>query len=151
MEFRVATDIARAPPDVFAFLRDVHRAERDPRAEVPVLELTTPGPVGEGSRFHEVVRVLPFALAHVESEVTRFEPPSALDYRYLWKLGPLRMHGTLAYRVEPRPDGGSHLEQRQTLEPKGLLGWFRRALGLAFGRRLEQRLAAIKAEVERGR
>src|SRR5215212_6627293 len=50
---------------------------------VPVYEKAIPGPVSVGTRFREVVRLLPFLKGEVISEVTGCDPPHRFDYSFV--------------------------------------------------------------------
>ena len=84
---------------------------------VPVYEKAIPGPVSVGTRFREVVRLLPFLKGEVISEVTGCDPPHRFDYSFV-AFG--NMDGELTYRLEP-VGGGGRVVQRQTLRPRGTL------------------------------
>lgn len=148
MQFRVEADIERPPDAVFAFLRDIDQADRDPESVVPVLKKTSPGPYGVGSTFFEKVRILPHQYAEVRSEITRFDPPAELDYTFHWNFGPARMDGALHYHVESLGPGRTHLVQEQTLEPHGVVAilspWIRRS----FSKQLARRMAVLKQLIE---
>ena len=147
MHFRVETEIAKSPQFVFELLRDIDQEVRDPRSVVPVLEKLTPGPCAVGSRYREVVRVLPFANAEIISEVDWLEPPRVLGYRFTWRLLGARMSGTLRYHFEGSP-AGTHLVQEQTLVPAGLLRAFSPVIRRMFGARLRRRILEVKRAAE---
>jgi hypothetical protein len=147
LKFHVEAEIARAPAAVFGYLRDIDKKCRDPRSVVPVLEKVGTETTGVGSRFREIVRVLPFADAEVASEVTRFEPPRELDYQFSLRLLGLRLTGDLQYRLEMR-NGGTRLVQEQTLRPHGLLRLLKPIIRRQFGARIEERMGCMKAELE---
>ena len=143
MRFELSVTIARPPGAVFAFLRDKHLHVREPGSPVLVLEKTTPGEVGIGSRFREVVRMLPGIRGEIRSTVTRCEPDRALEEDFAGA----GMRGHLAYEfvVEGR---GTHLVQRQTLAVAWWLWPLQPLVRWAFGRRLHGRLDGIAAELE---
>jgi hypothetical protein len=143
MEFEISAFIERAPGEVFVFLRDVYKLPRHDDPLVPVYDKVTPGPVGVGTRFREVVRMAPFYTFEILSEVTAICPGRFLAYD--WK-GP-GMHGDLAYRIEAMP-GGTRLEQRQTLIPTGLLRICAPLIGRAFSGRIAERIQEIKTILE---
>jgi len=65
--------IAQPPGKVFAFPRDKHLHAQEPGSPVLLLEKTTPGDVGVGTRFREVVRMLPGVRGEIRSTVSRCE------------------------------------------------------------------------------
>ncbi len=143
MRFELSVTIARPPAAVFSFLRDKHLHAREPGSPVVVLEKTTPGEVGIGTRYREVVRMLPGIRGEIRSTVTRCEPGRALEEDFAGA----GMRGHLAYEFLAE-GGGTRLVQRQSLE---LAGWLRPAQPLirwAFARRLRDRLDGIAAELE---
>jgi hypothetical protein len=89
-----------------------------------VLTKSPPGPTGVGTRWHEVVRVLPFLRMTVHSVVTAIDADRrlVLDFASSW------MRGTLEYTFEPTADGGAVLRQRETLMPRGPLRLADRAI-----------------------
>lgn len=84
---------------------------------VPVYEKITPGPVGVGARFREVVRLLPLLRGEIISEITVYGPPNKLGYRF---VAFSKMEGELTYRLESSGEG-VRVIQRQTLRPRGAL------------------------------
>ncbi len=148
MDFRVDAEMARSPERVFAFMRDIDQVKRDPHSVVPVLEKISPGPYGVGSTFHEVVRILPFVNADVRSEITRFEPPGVLDYRFEWRCLGATMTGELRYRFEALPGGRTRLVQEQTLVPQGPLAWVSPLIARVFSRRISGRMRGLRAGIE---
>lgn len=148
MLFRVETDIAASPERVFEFLRDLDQQPRDPSSVVPVLEKTSVGPCGVGSTFREEVRVLPRRTAEIRSEITRFDPPRCLDYRFTWRLGRARLDGALHYAISAGPAGGTHILQEQSLEPRGALRFLSPWIKRSFAARIRDRLDDIKHEIE---
>lgn len=143
MEFEACVDIACSSQAAFAFLRDKHDIVQAKRSPVLAIEKATAGPVGVGSRFHEVVRLLPGVHGAIVSEVTCCEPCRRLEEDYVGA----GMRGHLAYELVQRPFG-CRLLQRQTLEPQGPLKLLSPVIAPAFGRRLQDRLLAVKGELE---
>ena len=147
MEFEAKAVIHHPPEDVFGFFRDIHQQPRPKGSVVPVYEKITPGPVGVGTRFREIVRLLPFLKGEVISEVTGYDPPHRLDYRFV-AFG--KMDGELTYRLEPFGEG-VEVFQRQTLWPRGtLLKVLSPLIGAAFSQAIAHRLKGIKKLLESG-
>ena len=82
MRFRFVQTIEAPVERVFAFLRDIDRVAGEPGTVVPVYDKVTPGPAGVGTRYREVIRLLPGLEAEMMSELVRFEPPRFLGYRF---------------------------------------------------------------------
>ena len=143
MRFSRSTWINCPPSTVFAFLRDKDTHRQQPGSPVQVLERVTPGPVQAGSRFVEVVRIMPFVTSRIESTVTRCDPPTRLEERF---VAP-RMSGYLAYEFQLE-EGGTRLIQRETLEYRGLLSLFEPLIERMLIPRIVERLAAIKVWLE---
>ncbi len=149
MEFEFTAVIHCPPADVFALFRDVDQYNEFDGSPVPVLDKITDGPVGVGTRYREVVRmmpgigVMPGVTMTILSEVTGYEPE-----RYLasdWHSNV--MAGRLAYAFEP-VDGGTRVVQKMTLEPKGVLRVFSPLIKAMFSRAASRRLVGIKALLE---
>lgn len=137
--------IERSPSDVFLFLRDKDLYPQEPGSPVLVLEKTTDGPPGLGTRYREVVQMLPLIRGEIRSEITRYEPGRYLGERF-WGAG---MCGDLTYEFVPR-GGGTELIQRETLQPLGLLKLVEPLIERMLGRRLRERLEDIKSIMEEG-
>ena len=137
--------IERPPSDVFLFLRDKDLYPQEPGSPVLVLEKTTDGPPGLGTRYREVVQMLPLVRGEIVSEITRYEPDRYLGERF-WGAG---MRGDLTYEFVPR-GGGTELIQRETLQPLGVLKLAAPLIERMLDRRLRQRLEGIKSVLEGG-
>jgi uncharacterized protein YndB with AHSA1/START domain len=143
MEFEFSAIIDRPPADVFAFFRDVDRHAGREGSVVPVYDRITPGPIGVGARYREVVKLSPFVAGEMISEITRFEPDECLEY----KFSGLGMDGKLVYRFEAAGDG-TRVLQRQYLWPRGVLRFLRPVIKVAFSLAAGRRLASIKRLLE---
>ena len=143
LAFHFAADVERPLDDVFGFFRDVDQHAGRVGTVVPVYDKLTPGPVGLGTRYREVVRVLPFVQGEIVSQVVCYEPPHKLGYRFAG----LGMDGELEYRFQA-VDCGTRVSQRQILRPRGLLKQLRPLIRITFGRVAGRRLVSIKALLE---
>ena len=143
MHFELSITIQRTPAEVFAFLRDKDQHPQDEGSPVLILEKTSPGPVGVGTRYREVVQMLPFYQGEILSVITHFEPPECLEEDF----SGAGMQGHLAYQFLPEGDG-TRLIQRETLECQGLLKVFEPLIKRFLGRKLKSRLEDIKAFLE---
>lgn len=144
MRFELALRIACPPEEVFAFLRDKDLYPQEPDSPVLALDKTTDGPVGVGTRYREVVRMLPCVRGEILSEITRYEPPRFLEERFEGA----GMRGYLAYEFVGQ-ETGTALIQRETLEPLGLLRLVAPLIRWMLARRLEERLEDIAAILSR--
>jgi hypothetical protein len=145
MYFDMSITIRRSPEDVFGFLRDKDKYPQEPGSPVLVLEQTTPGPAGLGTRYREVVQMFPFVRGEILSVVTCFEPGERLEEDFEGA----GMIGHLAYTFAPE-DGGTRLTQRETVRMRGALRLFEPLIERMLSRQLWRRLEGIKAELESG-
>jgi hypothetical protein len=143
--FEASVTVQRSPADVFGFLRDKDKYPQEEGSPVLVLEKTTPGPAAVGTRYREVVQMLPFYRGEILSEITRFEPGAFLEEDFRGA----GMEGHLAY--EFRPEGeGTRLIQRETLHYRGPLRVMEPVIRRMLYRRLKERLEEIKRVMEGG-
>jgi hypothetical protein len=145
MYFELSITIRRPPCDVFAFLRDKDKYPQKPGSPVLVLEQTTPGPAGVGTRYREIVQMLPFARGEILSQVTCFVPGERLEEDFEGA----GMIGHLAYQFLPEGDG-TRLIQRETVSTRGFLKILVPIMGRMLSRQLRKRLESIKAILESG-
>jgi len=146
MLHRFSIRIERPPADVFAFLgsKDTYSQHKD--SPVLVLEKTTEGAVGIGTRYREVVQMAPFVRSEILSEVTRYEQYSVLEER--WSGG--GMTGTLTYFFTAVGQG-TELRQHVEIGTHWLLRLFDPVLSRMYARAARYRLECIKAILETGR
>jgi len=131
--------------DVFGFLRDKDKYPQEPGSPVLVLEQTTPGDPGVGTRYREVVQMLPWKTGEILSEITRYEPPTYLgeDFHGAGMVG----HLDYEFRAEGE---GTRLIQREFIRFQGILRLFEPAIRPILLRKIEERLRGIKADLEGG-
>lgn len=145
MDFELSVTIERPPSDVFAFLRDKDLYPQEPDSPVLALDKTTDGSPRPGTRYREVVQMLPLVRGEILSEITRYEPDRFLEE----KFEGAGMQGYLAYEFVPRSDG-TELIQRETLQPLGLLRLVGPLVRRMLSRQLRARLETIKVVLESG-
>jgi uncharacterized protein YndB with AHSA1/START domain len=150
MEFEFTAVIACPPADVFALFRDIDQYNEHKGSPVPILDKITDGPVEVGTRYREVVRMMPGVTMTILSEVTGYEPERYLASNWHSSV----MEGDLAYTFDPVA-GGTRVIQKMSLNPKGILRVFSPLIKAMFsrtaGRRLEEIKALLEAQVsERG-
>lgn len=145
MYFELSISIDRSPADVFAFLRDKDLYPQEVDSPVLLLEKTTPGPTGTGTRYREVVQMLPYLRGEILSEITRFEPYQFLEEDFQGA----GMKGHLAYQFVPEGDG-TRIIQRESLHLSGPLRLVGPVVKHMLARRLTLRLEEIKRILESG-
>ena len=145
MDFELDIIIERSPYIVFTFLRDKDSYPQEENSPVLLLEKTTPGPLGVGTRYREIVQMLPFFKGEILSEITHFEPGHRLDED--WQ-GPC-MDGWLTYLFLPENDG-TKLIQREKVNLCGWLWLLSPIIKLTLGNALRKRLNDIKQILEAG-
>jgi len=136
--------IQRSPDEVFDFLANIQDVQQEKGSPVLTLDLITPGPTQIGSRYREVVQMLPFFRGEIFSEITAFESPRILEMSW---IGP-GMKGTDKYELSSTMDGTTLKHTKYTI----CLGVIRLMEPLIRGAlipRLEDRLVSIKLELEK--
>jgi hypothetical protein len=136
-------EIRKPPEVVFDFLaniQDVHQSDASP---VLALDLITEGPPRLGSRYREVVRMMPFVKGEIISEITIFNFPYALGLT--WD-GP-GMRGTDKYELDAFK---CHTILKHTKRTSflGILRFMEPIMRIPLIPRLEQRLVDIKRILE---
>jgi hypothetical protein len=137
--------IKRPPEAIFHVLANVHLVEQPEGSPVLVLDLTTPGPPRLGSRYYEVVQMLPFYKGQIVSEIKAFEPSRLLEETF---TGP-GMTGRVRYELT-EVDDGTKLVQKQWFNYRGLLRILEPIIRRVLIPRLEWRLGTIKSGLEQG-
>jgi hypothetical protein len=143
--FELSIVIQRPAEDVFSFLRDKDQHVQKPGSPVLSLEKITGGATGVGTRYREVVQMMPFVRGEILSAITRFDPPRHLEEDFTGA----GMTGHLSYQFIAEGDR-TKLIQHQEIQLKGLLYLLQPLFGVLFSRRLSWRLNGIKAELEQG-
>jgi uncharacterized protein YndB with AHSA1/START domain len=142
-EFRIRID--KPPADVFHFLCNKDSYQQHKGSPVLLLEKTTPGPIGTGTRYREIVQMAPLIKSEILSEITRFEPNSVLEER--WVGG--GMKGVLTYFFHPTGQG-TELVQQVIIETNWLLRPLNAIISKEYARAARYRLDCIKAILETG-
>lgn len=150
MEFEFAAVIHCPSADVFALFRDIDQYNEHKGSPVPILDKITDGPVEVGTRYREVVRMMPGVMMTIYTEITDYKPERYLAMRWCSNV----MEGDLAYTFDP-VGGGTRVIQKMSLNPKGILRVLSPLIRAMFsrtaGRRLEEIKALLEAQVsERG-
>ncbi len=143
MQYDISVTIRRPRDSIFAVLADVQDYIHRPGSPIPEMEKIPPGETEVGTRWREVVRLLPFVTMTMWSTVTALDPGRRLEESF---RGPA-MTGHIVYSLEPT-DAGTVLRQRETLTPHGLLRLLAGPMDRMLRPRLAARLEAIKALLE---
>ena len=143
--FRGSVDIKRRPEAVFDLLANIHLVQQEEDSPVLALEIMTPGPVGVGTRYREVVQMLPFYQGEILSEITAFEPPRLLEM--VWTGA--GMTGRDRYELAEMPDE-TELVHKKWTSGRGLLRLMEPFMRWGLIPRLEARLEDIKRLLEEG-
>ncbi len=136
-------DIRRLPEVVFEFLANIQDVQQSDGSPVLSLELITAGPPGLGSRYREVVQMMPFVKGEILSEITAFEPPHVLEMAW---SGP-GMTGTDRYELSTIQEGTTLNHTKCTSCP-GVLRVMEPIMRIPLLPRLEERLVDIKRLLE---
>jgi len=137
--------INKPPSDVFNFLCDKDKYKQQSGSPVLLLEKTTPGPLGVGTCYREVVQMMPFVKGEILSKVTRFEPGRVLEEE--WIGGGTK--GVLTYFFNPTEEGTA-LIQHVNLKTLGLLKLFDAIISRTYAKAAQYRLDCLKAVLETG-
>jgi hypothetical protein len=143
MNFELAIKINCPREEVFIFLRDKDQHIQKENSPVLVLEKITDAPVAVGTRYREVVQMLPFYRSEILSVLTRYEP-----YEYLEEeFSGAEMKGYLAYQFI---DQGkfTKLIQRESIFFTFPLNLINPIIKKVLHRKLTERLEEIKTELE---
>jgi hypothetical protein len=135
----------RHPEPVFHVLANLDRVQQAGGSPVLALDKVTSGPPGLGSRYREVVRMIPFYNGEFISEITAFEAPRLLELTW---TGP-GMNGRDRYELTEIQDGTRLGHQKWVLCP-GPLRIMEPVMREALFPRLEEQLQAIKRGLEEG-
>ena len=142
MYFELAITINCPRKEVFLFLRDKDQHKQKANSPVLLLEKTTEAPVDIGTRYREVVQMLPCYKSEILSVITRYEPYEYLEEDF---VSP-GMRGHLAYQFIDK-NGSTELIQRESIFFTFPLNLTDPIIKKVLHRKLMERLEDIKAEV----
>lgn len=145
MDFDLAIDIERPPHDVYAMLADVQDFATGPGSPVTLMEKTPAGPTAVGTRWREVVRLMPGLAMTTRTTAALVEPDRRLGLDW---TAP-GMHGRILYTMES-VGGGTRLRQEEDVRTHGWLRPFAGPVRRILGPKLHARLADIKELLESG-
>lgn len=143
MDFELSIIIRRTPNDVFAFFRDKDRHRQKTGSPVLGIEKLDPGPPVPGTRYREVVQMLPLVRGEIRSRITRIEPGLWLEEDFEGAA----MRGHLAYQFLD-VGNGTRLIQHESLAAQGLLKVLEPIIRRMLFRRLLDRLEGVKLLLE---
>jgi hypothetical protein len=136
-------EIRNSPEVVFDFLANIQNAQQSDDSPVRALDLITEGPPSLGSRYREIVRMMPFVEGEIISEITVIDCPNELELT--WKGS--GMSGTDRYVLDSI-QAGTALKHTKITSFHGLLKIFEPIMRMPLIPRLDQRLVAIKRILE---
>ncbi len=143
LEYDIAGVIRRDPADVYHLLAHKERYALEPGSPIAALDRLDPGETRVGTRWVEVVPLLPGVRLTIRSMADRVVPGAALEERFTSAL----FTGRLAYELQAVPEG-TRLRQRQSLRLRSPLGVFAPLVDRAFRARVIARMAEIRDVLE---
>ena len=146
MLVKLRIEISKPPADIFNFLCNKDTFKQTSDSPVLSLEKTTTGPPGVGTRYREVVQMMPFMKGVILSEVSRFEPFSVLEEQW----SGASMKGILTYFFNPIPSG-TEVVQHVNIKALGILRPFDTMLSKTYANAAQFRLECLKILLETGK
>jgi hypothetical protein len=143
MNFVLSISINCTQEEAFIFLRDKDQHTQKRNSPVLVLERITDPPVAVGTRYREVVQMLPFYKSEIFSTITRYDPYEYLEEDFYSKS----MQGHLAYQFID-VDGSAKLMQRERISFSFPINLLSPIIKKVLHRKLAERLEEIKLELE---
>jgi len=144
LQFDLAITIKRNQSDVFLFLRDKDKYKQKKGSPVLVLEKITEGAVEVGTKYREVVQMLPFYKGEIISVITRYDQPQHLEEDF----SGAGMKGHLAYHLIKEANS-TKLIQQESIEFIFPLNLLNPGIRKVLHRKLVERLEEIKLDLER--
>ena len=141
IRFDSGVDVLRPVDEVWAYASDVTKQDEWSNA-VQSIRLLTPGPVRQGTRYVQTVKMLG-KQAEGEWEVTEFEPNRRITFR--GGSGPMRMSWSMI--LEPI-DGGTRIIAPGQCEPGGFFKVAAPILRRAMKRQADGDFATLKDLLE---
>jgi hypothetical protein len=146
MNFELSISINCTQEKVFIFLRDKDQHIQDSNSPVLVLDRITDLPVAVGTRYREVVKMLPFYRSEIFSTITRYEPYEYLEEDFYSK----GMKGYLAYQFIDNEESTT-LIQRERIFFSFPINLLNLVIKKVLLRKLLERLEEIKTILEQDR
>ena len=145
MEIRLSIEIFKPVEQVFDFLQDFENHHQEKKSQVGSVEKLTSGSPGIGSRYREVVQMLPLVESIFITELSGYDPNEQLEFK--WSGG--GMEGILEYSLEVVGDH-TKLIFREQIQPKGIMRLAGPIIKASFRKTMEDRLEGIKQLLEEG-
>jgi len=139
MEIQHSIHIDRSRSEVFRFMSDMRNHPREEGSNVLIVEKISEGEIGVGTRFREVVRMLPFLNVNFHNEITHFEPDGQI--KITWHGG--GMEGVLRFLFDHHQDG-TLLKVEEIINPKGVMKLIAPMIEGNFREMWEKRLRGIE-------
>lgn len=136
----VEVEIDRPPEEVFDFWADMRNDHEWHPSSVGTVEMTTPDPVGLGTKFRGEYR----GMGMVTEETTVFDRPHRLGRRGAAR----RFRVESVFTFTPTSTGGTRLRASGSVQP---VGWYRlleSIMGLAMKKQLSKVMNSLKIAVE---
>jgi hypothetical protein len=143
LEYDIACVIRRDPADVYDLLAHKERYAAEPGSPVEALDRLDAGETRVGTRWVEVVPLLPGVRLTIRSMADRVVPGAALEERFSSAF----FTGRLAYEFRAVPEG-TRLRQRQSLRLRAPFRVFTSLVDRAFRARVIARMAEIRDALE---
>jgi hypothetical protein len=138
-----AIEIHQPPEVIFDFLANIQDVEQPEDSPVLALELLTEGPARLGSKYREVVQMMPLVKGEILSEITSFEFPHILEMT--WHGA--GMSGMDRYQLD-NEIGKTTLKHIKLTSFHGILRLIEPVMRIPLIPRLEARLVEIKKILE---
>lgn len=136
-------NIRRPPEVVFDLLANIQDVQQSDDSPVLALDLITEGPPRLGSKYREVVQMMPFIKGEIISEITAFDFPRILEMTWSGS----GMSGTDRYELADNQYGTTLKHTKCTSFP-GVLRVMEPIMRMPLIPKLEQRLVDIKRILE---
>jgi hypothetical protein len=136
-------EIQKSPEVVFDFLANIQDVQQSDDSPVLALDLITEGPARLGSKYREVVQMMPFIKGEIISEITAFDFPRVLELT--WRGS--GMSGIDRYELDIHPYS-TILKHTKYTSFLGILRVMEPILRVPLIPRLQQRLVDIKCFLE---
>ena len=143
MNFELSVSINCTQEEAFIFLRDKDLYIQKDNSPVLVLDRLTDLPVAVGTKYREVVQMLPFYKSEIFSTITRYEPYEYLEENFHSK----GMKGYLAYQFIDN-NSSTKLIQRESIYFSFPVNLLNPVIRKVLQRKLLERLEEIKSILE---
>jgi hypothetical protein len=143
LDIQLSVLIKRPVEKVFDFLSDFRNHHQEEKSQVLKVEKISPGEVGIGTKYREVVQFLPLVTVELISEIRRLDVNDYLEIS--WSGG--GMEGVLSYRFFEQA-GETKLEFIEKIHLKGIMRLMKPIVHSSFTNGMRNRLAGIRRVLE---